>query len=77
MNLLEYHNGSLARALVDLEKNGRLHSGKGAAYGAIYVGRGGHLPGHHVQQVVVGIAGAETVGRLDVAQAMDDVVAGE
>lgn len=24
VNLLEYHNGSLARALVDLEKNGRL-----------------------------------------------------
>jgi len=24
INLLEYHNGSLARALVDLEKNGRL-----------------------------------------------------
>lgn len=27
LNLLEYHNGSLARALVDLEKNGRLKSG--------------------------------------------------
>lgn len=27
VNLLEYHNGSLARALVDLEKNGRLKSG--------------------------------------------------
>jgi len=26
VNLLEYHNGSLARALVDLEKNGRLRS---------------------------------------------------
>ena len=26
VNLLEYHNGSLARALVDLEKNGRLKS---------------------------------------------------
>ncbi len=25
VNLLEYHNGSLARALVDLEKNGRLN----------------------------------------------------
>ena len=24
VNLLEYHNGSLARALVDLEKNGLL-----------------------------------------------------
>lgn len=29
VNLLEYHNGSLARALVDLEKNGRLKSEKG------------------------------------------------
>ncbi|MEG0492664.1 MAG: DUF4342 domain-containing protein [Clostridia bacterium] len=28
VNLLEYHNGSLARALVDLEKNGRLHKQK-------------------------------------------------
>ncbi len=28
VNLLEYHNGSLARALVDLEKNGRLHDAK-------------------------------------------------
>ena len=28
VNLLEYHNGSLARALVDLEKNGRLKTGK-------------------------------------------------
>ena len=28
VNLLEYHNGSLARALVDLEKNGRLRSEK-------------------------------------------------
>lgn len=27
VNLLEYHNGSLARALVDLEKNGRLKDG--------------------------------------------------
>ena len=27
VNLLEYHNGSLARALVDLEKNGRLQTG--------------------------------------------------
>jgi len=26
VNLLEYHNGSLARALVDLEKNGRIKS---------------------------------------------------
>lgn len=30
VNLLEYHNGSLARALVDLEKNGRLKSEKNA-----------------------------------------------
>ncbi len=30
VNLLEYHNGSLARALVDLEKNGRLHSNPSA-----------------------------------------------
>ena len=28
VNLLEYHNGSLARALVDLEKNGRLKNAK-------------------------------------------------
>jgi len=28
LNLLEYHNGSLARALVDLEKNGRLKTDK-------------------------------------------------
>lgn len=28
VNLLDYHNGSLARALVDLEKNGRLHNKK-------------------------------------------------
>lgn len=27
VNLLEYHNGSLARALVDLEKNGRIKNG--------------------------------------------------
>lgn len=31
VNLLEYHNGSLARALVDLEKNGRLRSEGGKA----------------------------------------------
>lgn len=31
VNLLEYHNGSLARALVDLEKNGRLHHKKQTA----------------------------------------------
>jgi len=28
VNLLEYHNGSLARALVDLEKNGRIRNTK-------------------------------------------------
>ena len=28
VNLLEYHNGSLARALVDLEKNGRIRDAK-------------------------------------------------
>ncbi|HNW86534.1 MAG TPA: hypothetical protein PLP25_03630 [Candidatus Limiplasma sp.] len=28
VNLLEYHNGSLARALVDLEKNGRIRDSK-------------------------------------------------
>jgi len=28
VNLLEYHNGSLARALVDLEKNGKLKSAR-------------------------------------------------
>ncbi len=28
VNLLEYHNGSLAKALVDLEKNGRLKDAK-------------------------------------------------
>lgn len=31
INLLEYHNGSLARSLVDLEKNGRLRDPKAAA----------------------------------------------
>lgn len=33
VNLLEYHNGSLARALVDLEKNGRLKKNSTAASG--------------------------------------------
>ena len=28
VNLLEYHNGSLARALMDLEKNGRMNAGQ-------------------------------------------------
>lgn len=31
VNLLEYHNGSLAQALVDLEKNGRLKNDASAA----------------------------------------------
>ena len=31
VNLLEYHNGSLARAMMDLEKNGRLKNDKGAS----------------------------------------------
>ena len=30
VNLLEYHNGSLARALVDLEKNGRIRDAREA-----------------------------------------------
>lgn len=33
INLLEYHNGSLARALVDLEKNGRLKNSSSNASG--------------------------------------------
>ncbi len=33
VNLLEYHNGSLARSLVDLEKNGRLREEKPRPYG--------------------------------------------
>ena len=33
VNLLEYHNGSLARALVDLEKNGRIMDAKSSASG--------------------------------------------
>ncbi len=32
VNLLEYHNGSLARALVDLEKNGRLKDARNPGY---------------------------------------------
>lgn len=34
VNLLEYHNGSLARALVDLEKNGRMKDTKSSGYRA-------------------------------------------
>lgn len=33
VNLLEYHNGSLARALVDLEKNGRIKSNTASSNG--------------------------------------------
>lgn len=33
VNLLEYHNGSLARALVDLEKNGRLKNDSASSSG--------------------------------------------
>ena len=44
VNLLEYHNGSLARALVDLEKNGKLkneskssgHKGAGHVFDTLY-----------------------------------------
>lgn len=32
VNLLEYHNGNLAKALVDLERNGRINEGKGFEY---------------------------------------------
>ncbi|MEA4999832.1 MAG: hypothetical protein VB087_10640 [Candidatus Limiplasma sp.] len=32
VNLLEYHNGSLARSLVDLEKNGRIRDAKSSAH---------------------------------------------
>lgn len=32
VNLLEYHNGSLARSLVDLEKNGKINPDKGHLY---------------------------------------------
>ena len=41
VNLLEYHNGSLARALVDLEKNGRLKDAKAAGTTAKH--RGGNI----------------------------------
>ena len=43
VNLLDYHNGSLARALVDLEKNGKLrdvkpgHGAGGKSHGAGHV----------------------------------------
>ena len=39
VNLLEYHNGSLARALVDLEKNGRIRDAK--------TNTGSRKHGHH------------------------------
>lgn len=31
VSLMEYHNGSLARALMDLEKNGRMNAGQAAS----------------------------------------------
>ncbi len=37
----------------------------------------GHLAGHHVEQVVVGVVGAEAAGRLEVRQPGDDVLAAE
>src|SRR5690606_24103076 len=40
-------------------------------------GGGRDLAGDHVQQVVVGVAGTERIGRLDVPQAVDDVGARE
>ena len=40
INLLEYHNGSLARSLVDLEKNGRLREPKPAHGTATKGGKG-------------------------------------
>ncbi len=39
VNLLEYHNGSLARSLVDLEKNGRLRDAKAGAQRTEWHGR--------------------------------------
>ena len=43
VNLLEYHNGSLARSLVDLEKNGRIRDAKTTARTYVY-----HSSGHHL-----------------------------
>ena len=43
VNLLEYHNGSLARALVDLEKNGKLKNAKGASSAGKTAHRGLHV----------------------------------
>lgn len=40
VNLLEYHNGSLARALVDLEKNGRIKDAKPKASATTSTHRG-------------------------------------
>ena len=44
VNLLEYHNGSLARSLVDLEKNGRIKDDSFANS----TGRSHHRRGYHV-----------------------------
>lgn len=43
VSLLEYHNGSLARALVDLEKNGRIRDAKSAAGNPYRSKRGHHV----------------------------------
>ena len=43
VNLLTYHNGSLARSLVDLEKNGRILDAKATAQNYGHRGRGHHL----------------------------------
>lgn len=43
VNLLEYHNGSLARALVDLERNGRLLDSRTRPS----AGKPGHKSRHH------------------------------
>ena len=39
VNLLDYHNGSLARSLVDLEKNGRIRDAKSSAQAYGYTRR--------------------------------------
>lgn len=42
VNLLEYHNGSLARSLVDLERNGRLNENGPTTRAAATGSSGGH-----------------------------------
>lgn len=42
VNLLEYHNGSLARSLVDLERNGRLNENGPTTRAATNGSSGGH-----------------------------------